>query len=180
MSDIHKICPECDGEYQPRVETCPDCGASLRWSTDAHLGSIADRRFGPPRLEPSPELVLLRYGELRWVRSLAERLDREGVRSFTSIVADPAVTPEQLGAVNFHHDGTYYLFVLPEDLERGEEVDHALLLDQIGDLAPADGFPADESGGCPACGARLSEGAEECPSCELSFRWPEEGDLQEG
>lgn len=183
MQDIHKVCPDCGDEFQALVEVCPDCGVSLHWSPGDT--SVAGGSFGSgaPRLDPSPDLVLVRSGELSWVRSLAARLDGKGIRSFTSIVPDPSLAPEHLGTRNFHHDGTYHLFVGPEDLEAGREVDHAFLLEQLGDPDGLGGFSTQESGACPACGSFLPEDAEECPSCELRFRWPgdpEESEARQG
>lgn len=179
MEDVHKVCPDCGGEFQAQVEVCPDCGVSLRWSTERFPGSSGAWRSGFQGLEPSPALVLAHYGELDLVRGVAARLAREGIRSFTSLVADPSFTTEELGAGNLQHDGTYYLFVRPEDFEASQVVDRAFLAEQLSEVEELGGFTAERSDVCPACGAYRSEDDEQCPSCELSFRWPGETEAED-
>lgn len=172
VQEIHKVCPTCGGEFQARLDVCPDCDLPLLWSTEASSGPSGAWRSESPGLEPSPDLVGVRTGDLGWVRSLAARLAQAGIRSFTSIVADPSFSSQQLDGRNFHHDGRYHLFVRPEDLEASEEMDREMLAEQFVEAEALGGLPALGTEVCPACGAHLPEGAKECASCELRFDWP--------
>lgn len=173
MRDIYKVCPTCDGEFEARVDLCPDCGVALVWSAEPGFGERPAGRTRSSRLAPSPELVMLRFGDLGDVRELAARLDRAGIPSFTSLVPDPSLSVEQLGAGNLFHDGTFHLFVRPEDFSAGQDVDRALLAEHAAEVEGFGGLPAFPDDVCPACGAHLPEAAEECPSCELVLRRPE-------
>lgn len=173
MRDVYKVCPTCEGEFEARVDLCPDCGVALVWSAEPGFGERPASGARPARLAPSPELVMVRFGDLGDVRALAARLDRAGIPSFTTIVPDPSLTAVQLGAGNLYHDGTFYLFVRPEDFSAGQDVDRALLAEHAAEVEGFGGLPAFREDVCPACGAYLPEAAEECPSCELVLRRPE-------
>ena len=176
MPDIHRICPDCGEDFQAHVELCPDCGVTLRWSTDFTPGPRGLWNPGLPPLEPSPDLLLIRFGGLEWVRALAERLAEVGIRALVSPVEHPAWTPDELVLVNFQHNGIYHLFVRQEDLDASLEVSRAHLAHQLGDEEPWTGVPTALGDSCPACRAYVPKDATECPACELSFRWPEEED----
>ena len=50
--DPVKYCPECDGEFVPALDTCPDCGVPLGTTPRAHpepveVFSSADRTLVP-------------------------------------------------------------------------------------------------------------------------------------
>jgi hypothetical protein len=174
VRDVHKVCPTCEGEFEARLDACPDCGVALVWSTEPGFGESQAPRPGSSRLAPSPELVMVRFGDLGSVRALAARLDRAGIPSFTSIVPDPSLSAEQLSAGNLYHDGTFHLFVRPQDFTGAHEVDVAFLAEHAAEVEGFGGLPAVREDVCPACGAYLPEAAEECPSCELVLRWPDE------
>ena len=160
-----RVCRECGEEYRPDILVCADCG-----------GELEARRAGEPLERPEVQEAAQASSELEGFRPiftgsramdlvpLCDRL-REAGTLFRML--------EQPASVE-GGPARYMIFVRDADAAGAL----ASLVDLIaphetgGDMrAIEDGFDHQQQGylQCPACGAKTTVGATECPECGLGL-----------
>lgn len=152
-----RVCPECDEEYRPDIETCADCGASL---VDRPVDEQGRPLPEPVEAEGEPlAMVALYSGPAAALRPLAETLAAAGVaQRFVPIPGQSGLT-----LAVAQEDGPRALEALSEFHGRGTELG-------LSELAAT--FVAGDEGvehACPACGAAVPADASECPDCGLEW-----------
>lgn len=162
MNERYKVCERCGTEYQPRVETCLDCGGPLI-EVDPRMTTPPRRDRQPPPPPPeTPALILtaadrpvaVRAEEPSYVGPLAEEIRAAGIRC--------DVLPE--GDCRSGCRIRWVLFVAEADLPAAAAIDRRLLAAAVPD---AETYVDLDSEGCPACGATPPAGAVECGECGL-------------
>lgn len=164
---MFKICPRGHGEFQPRLTSCPDCGAALQLTATVEP---------PPRvadeLPPAHELSCVERGDPRALREIAELLQSAGLSC--RIDAYPPDQPIRLGGPRGSGVATGFgLYVRHADVEPAKQLHTQYLrrtLPEATSHAVAAGTELHE---CPACGEPLAEAARDCGECGLEF--PEAG-----
>lgn len=165
--DLHKVCPECGGEYRLEVEQCADCGVPLAFPEE-----IAAREAR--ELRPSPWLILLRTAPIAWVRALASDLDKQGI-------------PYRIDRRSVREDGLLTLSVRSQDRQAAKGIDEARWRIEEPDSFAAAASP-DATGlrreppsfkVCPVCGGEYRPDATACADCGSALVFPDE-DEEEG
>lgn len=177
-----RYCPRCRSEFQMKVLECLDCGGPTEVRDDElpfeyPEADLAPRRPAPepdeegdedgpaepePEIAPDAEVVIVRSAAYDWILDLADALGRREI----PVRIKKSPTGEQFG-----------LFVRVEDAEAAAAIDREVYLAGLGEE-----LPEMREGTCPACGAEVPPGAEECPDCGLllSTFEEEEEDESEG
>jgi predicted amidophosphoribosyltransferase len=160
----YKICPECGGEYLPRIARCADCGvdlvdpAALEQAEEDQEEKIAVKEdtfsLDPPHheLPASDDLVCLCWGSLPYLANLSAALDEAGIGH--RIERGPyEKRPDQA-----------CLYLSPEDCDAAERIAEVpeVTDDEIKEVEV-------EADACAMCGASLPHGATACPDCGLEF-----------
>jgi len=142
---LFKVCARCGQEYQSWATECSDCHAPLDLAPGETLAPAA-------RPVPAPEeLVVLRLGEPRELRALAETLQAQGISSRID-----AYAKARLG-----------IYVGRADLEAARAIAEEFV---ARDLPDADAAPiSHDPTACPACGEPTPEDAAACGACGLEF-----------
>lgn len=68
-----KICSNCGAEYSLEALTCADCGGTLVFPQQY------ERRYEP--LEDAEAEILIRQGQVQYLRELSELLKKKGIRT---------------------------------------------------------------------------------------------------
>lgn len=170
MRGLYKVCPGCGGEFTSKTQFCADCGLPLHDHAEPEPWARAIFPERLERLEPSPDLWLLRAAELDWIELLAARLAENGVPSLVHTLPTPDATAheESLESPELAYR-QHYLFVRPGDGETASRVDRQVLEERVPEsdgLRPASELDLDT---CPSCGASWPRDLAECPSCGLAF-----------
>ncbi len=75
MDEIVKICPECDAEYYPHIDTCRNCEVKLLFPEEISKGGVASTdaiRDG--------SLICVEEGDLVWLKELRTVVEAAGMR----------------------------------------------------------------------------------------------------
>lgn len=154
-----RVCPECDCEYQPRVERCSDCGVPLvdRLESDEEEPVAGGEPGHAPAeaLPPGEYLPLLHRDTAAELDELAARL---GERQLPY-------------RVQVHRGYSFELRVRREEHEQALRALEGLLRPEDFAEALPPGFDPEQGAyaQCPACQAALPGGASECPECGLQL-----------
>ena len=68
-----KICSVCGAEYSPEALACADCGGALVFPREYEQRTVP--------LEQAEEHVLIRQGQVGYLRELAQLLNNNGIRT---------------------------------------------------------------------------------------------------
>lgn len=164
MYERVRVCPNCDGEFRPEIELCPDCrrplslveryGAEIeRYGAEVERNG-AEEPLALPRPDPAEPVVALRMADvfaLSFLNGLVERLWEAGVASRIEST-DPS---------------GYVLLVGEADHERASQIDLEYYREEVPDAAAV--IDPGSTDRCPACGARVGQSATGCPDCGLEF-----------
>jgi hypothetical protein len=153
------FCPECEGEFVPSAQSCPDCEVPL-------VTAAALEQREVEALPPASQLLCVRAASVGWARGLSELLAEEGISHRIEAAADDGEEE-----VSRRPGGTlpYGVYVRAEDLEAAREIDAAFMQSQIPDLPDDHQLVPQEAEGCPACGEAVAPDAAECPECGLAL-----------
>lgn len=157
-----KVCPECGGEYRETVESCPDCGVPPLVKPPAveEPAFVADEGSLPRAA--SPDLETLVETTLEHTKGVIGRLEDAGIRFRVERLEPPDSRSLSPAFGIPAYAGSYAVQVTSGDLAAALEVWNRYYRS----LVP-DGFTEAREGSCPACGAFLSPGREECRECGL-------------
>jgi uncharacterized OB-fold protein len=160
--NLNKICPECETEYLPNMETCADCGEKLLLYEEYRNHQEQRRRLAEQAVSDS---VVVRKGDPKWIDELRNVLINSGI---------PCAIDTEDGCNKRCCGGEWRLMVDKEDLEKAQ----SRIEDYFREIHPEAKVSSDleSQGKCPACGYSLSPDAEECPDCGLQFVIDEEED----
>jgi predicted amidophosphoribosyltransferase len=164
--DLHKVCPECAGEYRFDVERCADCDVPLVFPEQI---AARDAR----ELRPSPWLFMLRTAPIAWVRALASDLDKKGIAY-------------RIDRRRAREDGLLTLSVRSQDRRAAKAIDDARWR-----IEEPDSFAAAASQDakglyreppsfkvCPRCGGEYRLDARICADCGSALVLPDEEDAR--
>ncbi len=161
---MFKSCPRCGDEFQHWVNECPDCHVPLAHAdAGGSAPALGERSAAAPAPFTSP--VLLRRGDPRDLRELAERLGAQGIAC--AVGGDFGKASKGIGRAGAGRSVTLGLFVEERDLPAASEIQRAWLAEQMPEDASAG--PVGELSGCPGCGEPLAADARACRSCGLEF-----------
>lgn len=153
MDDAVKLCPECDAEYHPGIAVCADCGVPLVLKT-----AVRDAQQPLPF---SDELVAVQTETLPWIKQLADRLAKAGIRCHVQ----PAhvVKAPHLDRADYYHT----LYVRPQHLGIAQRLDQSLHADASQDNTWTAGASPPDASTCPACGSPFMNAQGICADCGL-------------
>jgi predicted amidophosphoribosyltransferase len=163
--DLHKVCPECGGEFQLAVAECVDCEVPLVFPEDIAARDARELPF-------SPGLDRLRTAPIRWIRALAADLTRAGI----AYAIDRRKVREE---------GVLGLYVRRRDHEAAAALDEAR--ERIDPLITAGELPQDirevrpapDYRVCPECGGEYRLEIERCADCGVELVEPGEEEEEE-
>lgn len=176
-----RYCPRCRSEFQMKVVECLDCGGPTEVRDDElpfeypDAGTLPlrptpetddeDEDDGDGPSEPEPEIpedaevAIVRSAGYDWILDLADALGEREI----PVRIKKSAAGEQFG-----------LFVRVEDAEAAAAIDREVYLAGL-----REELPEAREGACPACGAEVPAGAEECPDCGLLLSTFEEEEEDE-
>jgi hypothetical protein len=160
---MFKTCPQCGGEFQAWVASCPDCDVALVIASGEVVRPVAQE------LPRASELVVVERGDPWQLRELAERFQREGLSCRIDVhppdaaIRPPARRGSPAGGIRFG------LYVRAEDVALAQQIRSEHLESIVPDAHAVSGEPGAALADCPACAAPLGEGASSCASCGLEF-----------
>jgi hypothetical protein len=158
---MFKTCPSCGDEFVAHVEQCPDCRVPLRAPGETPPASA-------PAEHALADAVLLRAGETRDLRELAERLDAAGIAC--AIDTDPpgaSVAAAGAGARRGGGAVRLALYVAARDAHTAARVHQAWVAEIVPDSGSANDMGLIDA--CPGCGEPLAPTSAACASCGLEF-----------
>jgi len=149
-----KICPDCKTEYNPHIEKCADCGATLM-APDEIKRLQEERRQCMEGLLKNPMMV--KEGDLKLINELYHVLIDTGI---------PCTVNADTCTKSCCTD-KFQLLVSADNAERAAE----RIMDHYADVDPAFQSARDNmsQGKCPACAAPVGEDTVECPDCGLTL-----------
>lgn len=159
MSDEpFKICASCGAEYSPDAQVCADCGGKLLFPEEYE-------KLSKPIAE-GEELVLIRQGQVGYIKELQEHMRRAGIRSAIAFHAPPPGTCPPKGSASRTLFG---LYVTTADEAAAKEIDRLHWLQGAPEEGSSFRYTEQElQGVCPACGSAVPKGSMECPECGLA------------
>lgn len=167
--DLVKLCPQCGSEFQMKVESCLDCGATLVVGVEGQGAAVPQGGAVEEAPAIPAGIVHLRTAATGWIARLSEDLDENGIRHWTT----PPV---------WRRDPS--LYVMPEDLEAASAIDLERYQIEVPDFAPEQPrtqrpAPRPESSSyaedvkvCPSCGGEYQLWAETCADCGVPLVRP--------
>jgi ribosomal protein L32 len=163
-----RVCPSCGSEFQPHVTECLDCGTATVAAWEGMTQGIVARDEDLESAEPFAVDgnthgfdVLLRSGDMTWLRPLVVRLNGSGIESRITSHPDPRRASELL------------LVVHPRDEERARQIELKTYVRQVPDLPGSLNRASTDV--CPACGAGVRPRETECPDCGLAIWEDQDG-----
>lgn len=171
QGELVKLCPRCGSEFQMKVESCLDCGATLVIGVEGQGAADMPEAGRAEELPVVPrDAVRLRAAPPVWIGRLSEDLDDAGIRHWVS-------PPE------WRRDPS--LFVLPSDLEAALRIDQERYAMEMPDVRgeeprpqrtarPSRRGPSDQLDlkVCPSCGGEYQLWAEKCADCGVPLVRP--------
>jgi len=157
----NKICPHCEAEYLPHIESCADCETVLL-SSEEHLKAQEKRKRTEEKIVENS--VAVREGDLNWMTELRTVLIDSGI---------PCTIHFAAGCKKGCCGDKCRLAVLSEDLERAQESIEEYLMEINPEFRASKKLLSD--GKCPACGSPVGTGDRECCDCGLPLLIVEEG-----
>lgn len=158
--NLNKICPECDTEYLPNIETCADCGVKLLMYEEYRNLTDERKHLAEQALRNS---VVVRKGDLKWLEELRTALIDSGIHC--------TIAPGE-GCDKSRCSGEWQLLADKEDSERALARIEEYFEDMYPEMKASNELAS--QGKCPACGYALRPDATECPDCGLKFAIDEE------
>ena len=148
-----KMCSKCGAEYSLQAVSCADCGGDLVSPQEY------ETRFVP--LSEDEDHVLVKEGSAGYLKELAGRMIRDGIRSNIRYHGGvPGSCPSGV---------SYGLYVATADEEAAREFIRAHWIQGAPDHATSLKYEEQElQGECPACSSKQPEKAAECPKCGLA------------
>ena len=162
----NKICPVCQVEYLTHVEKCADCGTVLLLHEEHKRAQEERKRVAAKAIENA---VMLRKGDLKWLRELSNVLIDSGI---------PCTITSDSGCNTYRCGDKLRLVVAAEDFERAQE----RIEEYFRELHPElrDSHELAKQGKCPACGSTVGADDNECSDCGLMLVVIEEENREEG
>lgn len=150
-----KICPYCETEYNPHVETCADCGTVLL-SPEEIRRKKEEREQCMEKLLENP--VIVREGDLKWMDELFEALVDSGI---------PCVVNSNAGCKKGCCGEKFQLMVSAKDAERARERIEEYYAEIDPEIHASNQLM--RQGKCPACATPVDDNVVECPDCGLTL-----------
>jgi hypothetical protein len=158
--NTNKICPECNCEYLPHVETCADCGAALIHCEELQRLLEEQQRVMDQTIE---DAVVVREGDLQWLGELYRVLIGSGIACSVQ-AADCCGKGCKTGE--------YRLMVPSADAERASERIEEYFAEIHPEVLASRELMG--QGKCPACGSPVNADDRECPDCGLTLVFVDE------
>ena len=162
----NKICPDCEVEYLPQIEKCVDCGAVLLLHEEHQRAQEERKRVAAKAIENA---VMLRKGDLKWLRELSNVLIDSGI---------PCTITSDSGCNTYRCGEKLRLVVAAEDFVRAHERIEEYFRELHPELRASHELA--KQGNCPACGSPVGSDANECSDCGLMLVVIEEEKQEEG
>lgn len=149
----NKICPDCKAEYFPHIEKCADCGTKLLLPEEYRNALEEKRRIAEKAVE---NMVVVREGDLDWIRELREVLIDAGI---------PCSVYTEANCKKGCCGDKCQLVVSADDLEKAQERIEEYFMEVNPELRRSNELI--KEGKCPACGSSVGADVRECPDCGL-------------
>ena len=161
----NKICPVCEIEYLPHIDTCADCGANLLLHEEHKKAQETKKHMMTQAIENS---VVVRKGDLKWLGELQNILIDAGIPC--AIISDAECHKGCCGS-------KCLLIVSKEDLLRAQERIEEYFMEIHPEIRASNELIS--QGRCPGCGSPLFDSDDKCSDCGLVFVVMEEESQEE-
>jgi hypothetical protein len=161
----NKICPDCEVEYLPHIEKCADCGVALLLYEEHRQAQEEKKRLMEQAIENA---AVVREGDLKWLGKLYNVLIDAGI---------PCAVISDIGCNKGCCGNKCQLIVSKEDIERAQESISDFYMEIHPELRASNELIS--QGKCPACGAPVDAGENECSDCGLTLLIIEEENQEE-